>query len=507
MASATRVFEAAEGVPLGLEPVVQALSSKYVVARGASQRVRRRRLDTFDHRLRDSGLTLEHQIAAARERLVLGRVDGSATVTVPVRDARWPALADGLPPGPVRDTVAPVAGIRALMVASDERRRIQPLALRNAEGKTVVRLELDEPGAVVATPARLIVCALRGYVAQARRAERLLVGLGLHPVDNGGEGGSGSVVKAPPEDRAIPARVVLAAVLSGFLVTMRENVPGLLDDVDTEFLHDFRVSVRRTRATLKLGRPVLPAAMRTRWEPDFRWLGDLTTPTRDLDVYELGLPAMSGWLVSADPGDLDPLARHLHGRRTVERRTLVRALRSARFRRLITEWDDELARLGVPSDAPDDAVGELLSAGRLADRSVSRAYKRVGRDGALIRPDSPATELHGLRKRCKELRYALEVFAPLIDRAAGKRAVADLKGLQDVLGRFQDAEVQRRALRGFAEEMMAEGTSAGAMLAMGELIGHLDAEQDRARQEFDVTFARFERPASLTRKYRTGGRT
>ena len=46
--------------------------------------------------------------------------------------------------------------------------------------------------------------------------------------------------------------------LGEFLSAMRDNLPGLLDDVDTEFLHDFRVAVRRTRSTLKLGRPVLP---------------------------------------------------------------------------------------------------------------------------------------------------------------------------------------------------------------------------------------------------------
>jgi hypothetical protein len=34
------------------------------------------------------------------------------------------------------------------------------------------------------------------------------------------------------------------------------------------------------------------------------------------------------------------------------------------------------------------------------------------------------------------------------------------------------------------------------MLAMGELIGHLDAEQDKARPGFDVAFARFERISS-----------
>jgi CHAD domain-containing protein len=296
--------------------------------------------------------------------------------------------------------------------------------------------------------------------------------------------------------------VLLAAALSDFLLTMRENLPGLLDDVDTEFLHDFRVAVRRTRATLKLGRPALPEVMRSRWEPAFKSLGDLTTPVRDLDVYQLDLPVMSRWLVTADPADLDPLAVHLRKHRSVARRSLVRALRSDAFGLMILEWGEELAGL---AGLPQQADREHLSAGWLADRVIFRAYRRVVRDGALIGAGSPAGDLHELRKRCKELRYALEVFAPLIDRAARRRAVADLKDLQDVLGRFQDSEVQRQALRGFAEEMMAAGTTAGAMLAMGELIGHLDVEQERARREFDAVFGRFGRPSSLRLMQQMGG--
>ena len=81
----------------------------------------------------------------------------------------------------------------------------------------------------------------------------------------------------------------------------------------------------------------------------------------------------------------------------------------------------------------------------------------------------------------------------MIDKdVSRKRAVADLKGLQDVLGRFQDSEVQRQSLRGFAEEMMADGAPAEAMLAMGELIGHLDAEQDRAAARVRRRVRRFD---------------
>ena len=343
---------------------------------------------------------------------------------------------------------------------------------------------------------------LRGYAADARRAERILTGLGLRDVDPDEDRGA---VAEPPigkVDRAVPAGVLLAAALGDFSATMRANLPGLLDDVDTEFLHDFRVAVRQTRSTLKLGRAALPDVMRTRWEPEFKWLGDVTTQVRDLDVYELDLPTMEGWLMAADPADLEPFSRFLRRRRSSERRALVRGLRSARFRRLTLEWDEQVTRLAETPEGPDEGH---LSAGRMADRSLSRAYRRVLRGGAAISDDSPATDLHQLRKRCKELRYALEVFAPVIAKGPRKRAVAQLKSLQDVLGRFQDAEIHRQALRGFAGEMMAEGAPAEAMLAMGELIGHLDADQDRARREFEGAFATFTRPSSQRLVREIGG--
>lgn len=535
MNSPTRVLQPDDEGQFELGPVVEALSTSFTVVSGAKRLIRRMRLDTFDRRLQAAELLLEHQIVSSGEQVVLRRPDGSSTVAVPVKGLRWPGFPAALPQSPVRELVAPVTGIRALMVVADEKRRVQRLDLHNQDGKTVARVELDEPAVAAASSAEVHVHHLRGYEDQARRATLLLKGIGLRDIRVGASPLADSALSAPsaprvfsvisgtsgpsastePEmvggGRAAPATDLLTTVLRGFLTTMVENLPGLLDDVDTEFLHDFRVAVRRTRATLKLGRPALPEVIRSRWEPAFKWLGDLTTPVRDLDVYELGLPVMRSWLVSADAADLDPFATHLRSRRTAERRALVRGLRSVTFRRLVTEWGDDLARLRDTAEraqslnARDESAGELLSAGQLADRGILKAYRRVTHDGATIGADSPAEDLHSLRKRCKELRYALEVFAPVIDDGARKRVVSDLKGLQDVLGAFQDTEVQRLALRGFAEEMMVDGTPAGAVLAMGELIGHLDADQDRARREFDVVFARFTRPSSLLRLNRLGG--
>ena len=135
----------------------------------------------------------------------------------------------------------------------------------------------------------------------------------------------------------------------------------------------------------------------------------------------------------------------------------------------------------------------------LAARRLRRAHRRVLRQGRAIGADSPAEQLHDLRKRCKELRYLLEIFASVFDPQAYQRALKDLKGLQDCLGEFQDRQVQQEELREFADQMMADrvaARAATALLAMGELAGGIGRAQRRARDEFAERFGEFASPAS-----------
>jgi CHAD domain-containing protein len=474
---------------LDVPALTAGLAERFRVEAHARQPVRVTSLDTFDRRLATAGLTLQLRTSAGKDELVL--VDDEQELSVPADGLRLPAMSAALPPGPLRDRLAPVIEMRALVDLGAQRRHLRLVDLRNTDDKLVVRVTVDEPDQVRVTP-------LRGYDSDGRTALKVLGGLGLREAAAGG--GAPEEPEDQPPGADAPATTYVAHVLGGFLDTMSANLPGLLDDVDTEFLHDFRVSVRRTRSTLKLARPALPDDLRETWEPRFKWLGDLTTPVRDLDVYQLDLPTMSGWLVAADPSDLRALDEHLHRRRTAERRRLVRGLRSPRYQRLVGEW---AARLTVLADEHPAGSG---TADDVARSAIHRSGRRVTKDGTAVHADSPASDLHGLRKRCKELRYALEVFSPLLDKGDRKALVADLKVLQDVLGRFQDTEVQRAKLRDFAEEMMRDGTPTEAVLALGELIGHLDAAQDDARREFDEAFGRFARPANRRRLAHLAGR-
>ena len=127
----------------------------------------------------------------------------------------------------------------------------------------------------------------------------------------------------------------------------------MLRDIDTEFLHDLRVAVRRTRSALKLLGDVLPDGLAAQYAPEFKWLGDLTTPTRDLDVHLLGFGSMAGQLAAASPADLEPLRAFLVRRRRREFRRLAAGLRSPRFRALTEDWRKAL----VEAQATPRAAG------------------------------------------------------------------------------------------------------------------------------------------------------
>ena len=481
------------------DAVLVALAEAYDVSAGPSRVVRRRRVDTFDWRLAAAGLHLVHESAAGPERLLLTGASVGGVVEADATGLRWPLVPAALPACQLRQLVARPADIRALVVHGDQRYRVRRVELRNDDGKIVCRLELADTGPGTTPEVELL--PLRGYGREADDVDRRIRAVGVRP---------GAVLGGPPPrpdrlhglDPEGPAVVLLALELREFLDAIRSNVDGVVGDVDTEFLHDLRVAVRRTRATLKLGRPVLPRSVRTEWEPRFKAMGDLTTPLRDLDVYQLDLPVMVSWLVAADADDLQPFGAHLAHKRTVAWRALARELRKSSFGALLDGWDAALVQLALAPTRPE----RVKSSQVLAHEAVRAKWRQVVTLGRSITDSSPPARLHELRKRLKELRYALEVFEPVLPARETKAAVGDVKRMQDVLGRYQDTEVQRSGLRVFADEMLADGAGAATMLAMGELVAHLDAEQRSARDRFRSAFERFDRRASRDRFRSLGGR-
>jgi CHAD domain-containing protein len=344
---------------------------------------------------------------------------------------------------------------------------------------------------------RLRITAVRGYDSERHSVLLTLEqDLGFKPADEplvdeairvagGVPGGVPSKIEVPlrGEQRADSAA---AAVLGALLGVIEANLEGTIEDLDSEFLHDLRVSVRRSRAVQRELKGVFAPAELAHFRAEFRWLQQVSGDARDLDVHVLEFGAMRALVPDPMQDDLEPLLDVLQARRVKAHAQLVRDLRSGHTTQLLSSWRAFLDRLeeGDETERPDAA----RPIGQVAGERIRKVYRRMVRMGEAIDESSPAEDYHELRKKGKELRYLLELFgAPLYPGEIVKPMIKTLKGLQDVLGRHQDREVQVALLRSLGPEV---GEPA-ALMAMGALIGRLADDERAARGEFAGRFAEF----------------
>jgi CHAD domain-containing protein len=284
------------------------------------------------------------------------------------------------------------------------------------------------------------------------------------------------------------ADAAAAAVLRRLLEVICDNLEGALAGADIEYLHQLRVAVRRSRTVQRQFHGVFPGVELPGYRSDFRWLQRATGPARDLDVYVDEFEELRALLPVALRADLDPLALVLARRQLTARAGLAATLRSPRLQALAADWEQLLESL---VELPlEDRPTARRSIGSLTGERVAAVYDRIVAMGSRIDDSSPAERYHELRKKGKELRYLLELFGARVFAAEDvDPLVRSLKGMQDVLGRHQDREVQTAMVRALAAEVAPLPGGGAACLAMGVLVDRLAEDAHAARAEFAERFA------------------
>jgi CHAD domain-containing protein len=483
---------------------------------GRAVRLRRTFLDTFDGRVLRRGEVVEieeRRDEPARitwtERATSKLLGGADLPAAASSRHRGTLFAWDLPPGDLARGLGSVLDVRALVPYASITTQRRVVGVRNRQAKLVARVVVDDDTLVEAdrAPRRrslgrtVRIEPLRGYERQADRLTRWLadqtrlVAADGHDDDTLArvlaeldqppgalEPGAAPRRALAPDQPAIEAAVV---ILRDLLATIEANRQGTIDQLDTEFLHDLRVSVRRTRSGLKAFPGIFRPAPLARFAPGFRWVQQATGPARDLDVQLLEFGDELRKLTPEAAERLQPLRTLLEAKHRDAHRQTDRALSSVRYRRLLERWH---AFLDDPPAGPE-AGRPVLD---VASERIWRAYRRVAKPGRRITPASPPEALHDLRKRGKELRYLLEFFAPIYPKDDVAPLVRELKKLQDNLGAFQDDQVQAAGLRSYADELLALTTNPETLIALGELVAHHERTSHDARIEFAQRFAAFD---------------
>lgn len=224
----------------------------------------------------------------------------------------------------------------------------------------------------------------------------------------------------------------LRAILEKRLGQLAEAMDHALRAQGVEAVHDLRVASRRLRAFGVTFHELLPEKTRERLEKKLKRVTRAVGPLRDLDVQlELVAGRVGGASSELDRAALEHLLEHLE----VQRK---QGLRRAERRLGKVDLDAISRQVWRASKAVDAQLGE-----RDAEEVVRSVLAGLVDDAASQAPSGGVEDperLHLLRIDVKELRYALELFEPLLGtrfEALHARATT----LQELLGGYHDLVV------------------------------------------------------------------
>ncbi len=455
-------------------------------------------LDTFDGRVRKAQACLIH--SGVNGSSTMSWQSGGGMDYLSTRVEHPANFAWDLPDGPLQDTVAEVIGPRRLLAQADAEEQGSALDVIDDRGKTVARLRISsgrarrsEHSDWQSLPVIVTLSGLCGYEEVYRRLVPVIesrpgierCGDGLVGVILGRVGTSAPVDSSHEVDLAadVSADAGARRIHSALVAVLEANEAGLRANLDTEFLHDFRVAVRRTRSLLTQIRNVFPAARVEHFAAEFSWIGRFTGPPRDIDVLALTIRERRA---DFEPAEIEALVALLGDAQQREHHALVAALDSDRYRQLLADWKAFLAEPLSPEHAGPNAAAPLAvvvskRAWRLSGRIASRA--------ATVDDRTPADHLHEIRIDAKKLRYLVDIAPAFYERDDLNAIVGALKKLQRVLGDFNDAHVQERKLVECAQAV-PPGNPAVAVL-LGRLIEQTRQRGRQLRGDIPETLGRF----------------
>lgn len=289
-----------------------------------------------------------------------------------------------------------------------------------------------------------------------------------------------------------PIADAVTVITRGLLEIARANEAGIIADHDSEFLHDYRVALRKIRSLLGACKGVYSNAQTAALTQQF---DDLMAPTgrlRDLDVHERDL---AGYF-DVVPENLHPglhiMVRAFRKQRAAEHRKFAKSLSSRPYQKTMRALAAQLSEDGwLERGAKADQTGA-----QFARKLIWKRYKKLYHAVQGIDAGVSDTQLHDVRVLCKRLRYVLDLFASLFPPKQLKPLMKSLKNTQEDLGAFNDCVVQRDALQRFLDTHLAKNSADGHEIALsvGGVVTVLTHRQHIARAKSIAHLSRLASP-------------
>jgi len=358
-----------------------------------------------------------------------------------------------LPKGELSEELKELLAVHAFVPKFQCQLTTESLSILNTDQKIVARVKIFIPKTEDKETTFVSVTSLRGYPDEFSATVGAVRELAASPMDSLDKRNlllaSGLHVDPPLGDQGYllnpiePAVTAVCKMAKNLLVTARRYELGIIDDIDTEFVHQYRVNIRKSRSVVSLFKKCLSAEHYQSLKSKLKALGSRTNDLRDLDVFLLDENDYRAMLPENLQSGLTPIFARIKRRRTQALNKVVALLQC-------DDYMGEIEQLFALLDAePDWSIKQAqIPIKELVCKKILAQYQRICSDGKVIDDQTPDEAVHMLRIECKKLRYLLELFKELFAKKKISKMVKHLKGLQDNLGRFNDYSVQREFLIG-----------------------------------------------------------
>jgi CHAD domain-containing protein len=268
----------------------------------------------------------------------------------------------------------------------------------------------------------------------------------------------------------------------------RQTEDGIIKDIDSEFLHDFRVSLRMIRAAIAQLKDVFPEYDATMLKERFGNLARETNKLRDLDVFIIEKERYVNLLPNSLRKGILPMFKDFEKSRVEEVKRVSAWLSGKAYQQEM----DELESLFVNGYSTLETEWSEKPSIQLAVKKIQKRYKKIQYAATNITQDTPDADIHCIRIDCKKLRYLLYFFDNLFDKNHVKVAGSHLKSLQNKLGNFNDFSVQGEFLENYLNAIEHKPKKDILLIAaLGGLISSLHTMQLQERAKCMAELAIF----------------
>jgi len=351
-----------------------------------------------------------------------------------------------------------VASIRAIMPIISLNGKMNIYNLKNMDKKTIAKCSMWEFFHKDDNFAFLVVKPLKGFTKEVGEFVSLIKSFGLNH-------SRGDIVKSllnkfpditptysnkvhsltKPDEAADKS---VASIILELLYKVDANIDGIINDYDTEFLHDYRVALRKSRSILSETKGVFDKEKTKYFNGLFRYFAKITNRLRDIDVYLVKLEEFKRDLPEDLKKGINQIEEYLLKIRKEEHKKVTDFLKSQEFKK------DFLSAVNFFENEYANSSGSLAKkkvftvAGRSINNCLDNMLNNFEKSEYL-----PPETLHKFRINFKKIRYLIEAFGKILYEEKLENRLKKLKEIQEEIGLYHDYHNHIIILKNLLEEI------------------------------------------------------